>query len=145
MRLWIDFLLQIAMFLLSSELTVPWFQLILSYRKKKKFFLTYPSPVSVYQLLPMKDMLLFGQFTITITIVLVAQLCPTLCNPMDCSLARLLCPWNSPGKNTGVGSHFLFQGIFLTQGSNLGQTWVSLHCRQILYHLSYQESPNQPH
>ena len=98
MRLWIDFLLQIAMFLLSSELTVPWFQLILSYRKKKKFFLTYPSPVSVYQLLPMKDMLLFGQFTITITIVLVAQLCPTLCNPMDCSLARLLCPWDSWGQ-----------------------------------------------
>ena len=32
---------------------------------------------------------------------------------------RLLCPWDSPGKNTGVGCHFLFQGIFLTQGSNL--------------------------
>ena len=31
---------------------------------------------------------------------------------------RLLCPWDSPGKNTGVGSHFLFQGILLTQGSN---------------------------
>ena len=33
--------------------------------------------------------------------------------------ARLLSPWNSPGKNTGVGCHFLLQGIFLTQGSNL--------------------------
>ena len=32
--------------------------------------------------------------------------------------ARLLCPWNSPGKNTGVGCHALFQGISLTQGSN---------------------------
>ena len=31
---------------------------------------------------------------------------------------RLLCPWDSPGKNTGVGCHFLLQGIFLTQGSN---------------------------
>ena len=29
-----------------------------------------------------------------------------------------LCPWDSPGKNTGVGCHFLLQGIFLTQGSN---------------------------
>ena len=48
--------------------------------------------------------------------VLVAQLCPTLCNPMACSL----CPWNSPGKTTGVGSHFLLQWIFLTQGLNLG-------------------------
>ena len=33
--------------------------------------------------------------------------------------ARLLCPWNSPGKNTGVGSHSLLQEIFLTQGLNL--------------------------
>jgi len=31
---------------------------------------------------------------------------------------RLLCPWDSPGKNTGVGCHTLLQGIFLTQGSN---------------------------
>ena len=43
--------------------------------------------------------------------------------------ARLLCPWNSPGKNTGVGCHALLQEIFLTQGSNLGL----LHCGQILY------------
>ena len=32
--------------------------------------------------------------------------------------ARLLCPWTLPGKNTGVGCHFLLQGIFQTQGSN---------------------------
>ena len=50
--------------------------------------------------------------------------------------ARLLCPWNSLGKNTGVGNHFLLQGLFLTQGSNLGL----LFCRQILYHLSHQGS-----
>ena len=31
---------------------------------------------------------------------------------------RLLCPWDSPGKNTGIGCHFLLQGFFLTQGSN---------------------------
>ena len=37
---------------------------------------------------------------------------------MDYSLARLPSPWDSPGKNTGVGCHFLFQGIFLTQGLN---------------------------
>ena len=47
-------------------------------------------------------------------------------------LPRLLCPWNSPGKNTGVGIHSLLQGIFLTWGSNLGL----LNCRQILYWLS---------
>ena len=64
----------------------------------------------------------------------VAQSCPTLCDPMDYSSARLLCPWNSPGQNTGVGSHSLLQGIFLTQGSNLGL----LHCRQTLYRLSHK-------
>ena len=45
------------------------------------------------------------------------QLCPILCDPMDYS-HRLLCPWNFPGENTGVGSHFLLQGIFVTQGPN---------------------------
>ena len=49
----------------------------------------------------------------------------------------LLCPWNFPGKSTGVGCHFLLQGISPTQGSNLGLP----HCRQMLYHLSHQGSP----
>ena len=44
------------------------------------------------------------------------QLCPTCCNPRD---RRLLCPWDSPGKNTGVGCHFLLQGTFLPQVSGL--------------------------
>ena len=57
--------------------------------------------------------------------------------PHGLQLARLLCPWNSPGKNTGVGCNFILQGIFPTQGSNLDL----LHCRQILYHLSHQGSP----
>ena len=48
----------------------------------------------------------------------VTELCPTLSNPMDCSPPRLLCPWDFPGKTTGVGCHFLLQGIFPTQGSN---------------------------
>ena len=48
-------------------------------------------------------------------------------------------PSEPPGKprNTGVGSLPLLQGIFLTQESN----WGLLHCRRILYHLSYQGSP----
>ena len=50
---------------------------------------------------------------------------------------RLLCPWNSAGKNTGVGCHFSLQGIFLTQGSNTG---LQYH-RQFLYCLSHQGSP----
>ena len=43
-------------------------------------------------------------------------------------------PWYSPGQNTGVGSLFLLQEIFLTQGSKRGLP----HCRQILYQLSYR-------
>ena len=43
-------------------------------------------------------------------------------------------PWDSPGRNTGVGYHFLLQRIFPTQGSNPGLP----HCRQTLYHLSHQ-------
>ena len=57
--------------------------------------------------------------------------------PHELQPARLLCPWNSPGKSTGVGSHSLLQGIFPIQGSNPGL----LHCRQILYHLNHQGSP----
>ena len=49
----------------------------------------------------------------------------------------LYSPWNSPGQNTGMGSFSLLQGIFSTQGSIPGL----LHCRQSLYQLSYQGSP----
>ena len=45
----------------------------------------------------------------------VAQSCPTLCDPMA---TRFLRPWNFLGKSTGVGCHFILQGIFLTQRSN---------------------------
>ena len=38
--------------------------------------------------------------------------------PYGLQSTRLLCPWDFPGKNTGVGCHFLLQGIFLTKGSN---------------------------
>ena len=46
--------------------------------------------------------------------------------------SRLLSPWNSPGRNTGVGSHSLLQGIFPTQGLNSG-------CRHILCPLSHPD------
>ena len=55
----------------------------------------------------------------------VAQSCPTLCDPMDCSLPGFSVHRDSPGKNTEVGCHALLQGIFPTQGSNPGL----LHCR----------------
>ena len=100
------------------------------------------------------------------------QSCPTLCNPVDYTVHGILQPeyWSgqpfpssgylpNPGmeprspalqadslpaepprkaKNTGMGSLSLLQGIFPTQESNQGL----LHCRQILYQLSYQGSPS---
>jgi len=68
--------------------------------------------------------------------VLVAQSCPTLCDPMD---------YSPPGssvrglssKNTGVRCHSLLQRIFPTQR----QTLLLLCCRKILYHLSYRQVP----
>ena len=50
---------------------------------------------------------------------------------------RLLCPWDSPGENAGVGCHFLLKGISLIQGSN----WLLLHWQADFLLLSHQESP----
>ena len=58
--------------------------------------------------------------------MLITESCPTLCDPV-------VCPWDSLGKNIGVGSYSLLQGIFPALGSNLG----FLYCRQILCHLSH--------
>ena len=69
----------------------------------------------------------------------VAQSCPTLCDPMDCSLLGSSIHGIFQANNTGVGCHFLLQRIFPTQGSNPGLP----HCRQTLYHLSHQGSPWQ--
>ena len=54
--------------------------------------------------------------------------------------SMFLCQWDSPGRNTAVGSRSLLQGIFLTQGLNLG----ILLCRQILYHLPAVKPPGKP-
>ena len=51
---------------------------------------------------------------------------------------KLLCPRDSPGKNTRVGCYAFLQGIFSTQVSNPGL----LYCKQLLYHLSHQGSPS---
>ena len=69
---------------------------------------------------------------------LVAQSFLSLGNPMDCNTPGSSVHGDSSGQNTGVGCLGLLQGIFLTPGSNPGLR----HCRQILYHLSYQESPS---
>ena len=74
---------------------------------------------------------------VCVCVSLVAQSCLTLCDPMDCSLPGSSVHGMSPGKNAGVGSPSLLQGIFPIQGLNLSL----LYHRQILYHLSHQGSP----
>ena len=64
---------------------------------------------------------------------------PESLRPHGLQPTRLLSPWDFPGKDTGVGCHFPLQGIFPTQGSNLGL----LHCRQILYWRNYKGSPGE--
>ena len=62
---------------------------------------------------------------------------PNSLRPHGLEPTWILCPWDSPGKNIGVGYHSLLQGISPTQRSNPGLP----HCRQILYCLSYLGSP----
>ena len=69
-------------------------------------------------------------------VCLVAQLCTTLWDPMDCSPPGSSACGDSLGKNTGVGCDALLQKEIPTQGSNPGL----LYCRQILYRLSHQGS-----
>ena len=73
----------------------------------------------------------------SVALVMSASLQPYRLQP-----TRLLCPWDFPGKNTGMGCHALLQGIFLTQGSNLCLLWL-LHCWWILYPVSHRGSPTK--
>ena len=75
----------------------------------------------------------------------VAWVCAQSCQhlqlfpPYGLQSTRLLCPWDSPGKGTGVGCNTLFQGIFPTQGLKLYLLCL-LHCRQILYRWATREA-----
>jgi len=72
--------------------------------------------------------------------VLAAQSCPTLCNPIDCGPPGFSDHGILQAKILEWVAILFSRGIFLTQGSNPGLLCL-LHCRQILYHLSYQGSP----
>ena len=54
------------------------------------------------------------------------QSCPTLCDPRGGSPPRLPRPWDSPGKNTGVGCHFLLQCMKVKSGSEVAQLYPTL-------------------
>ena len=97
-------------------------------RKRSPFLLP---PVSV--LCP----LLIKINIMSAVLCLVAQSCPTLCDPMDYSPPGSSVHGDFPGQNTGVGCHALLQGIVTTQGLNPSPP----NCRQFLYCLSHQGSP----
>ena len=84
--------------------------------------------------------LLLGKMSLCLEFRSFGRLDPKLCLTLETPWTvahHAPCPWDFPDKNTGVGCHFLLQGIFLTQGSNPGL----LHCRWILYWQSHQGSP----
>ena len=81
--------------------------------------------------------MVFSHITVFALKVKVAQSCLTL-QSHGLQPVRLLCPWNSPAKNIGVGSHSLLQRIFLTQGSNPNL----LHWQVDSLPLSHQGSPS---
>ena len=73
----------------------------------------------------------FGSFKFYIRArACVAELCLILCDPMDCVLSKLLRPWDSPGKDIGVGYHALLRGSSWPRD----QTHISYIGRWILYH-----------
>ena len=62
---------------------------------------------------------------------LVAKSCLTILNPVDCILP-VLCPWDSPGKNTGGSCHFLPQGIF----RQILYHWATWKASQVIHYIS---------
>ena len=60
------------------------------------------------------------------TINLLLQSCPTLCDPTDGQPTRLPRPWDSPGKNSGVGCHFLLQCMKVKSESEVAQSYLTL-------------------
>ena len=68
-------------------------------------------------------------FSLSAVLFLVAKSRPALLWPHALQPSRLLCPWDFPGKSTGLSCHFLLHGIFLIQGSN-SHLWIG---RWILY------------
>ena len=89
---------------------IPWIVLSMGWKRVRHDWTTFTSFfVSVVFTSSTKT----GPSSFGSVLVSAAQSCLTLCDPMDLP-AMLLCPWDSVGKNPGVGCHFLLQGIFLT-------------------------------
>ena len=91
----------------------------------KAFSFTYLFPYLLLKVRLTQDLIVLSSFfslwsslyTLLACMYAVTSTIPTLCDPTDCNPPGL-CPWDSPGANTGMGCHAHLQGIFLIQGSN---------------------------
>ena len=94
----------------------------------------------------LKDTLLMSLYVsathvyVCITMVCVCSVMSDSLQPHGLQPNKLLCPWNFLGNNTGVGSHFLLQGLFLTQGLYMHLLYI-LHWQADSLPLSYLGSP----
>ena len=119
------------------------FQLLPTFSLSTSYFISVLSTHTLLKILQFKMIFSYPDFSFFLKIHFFLFLLDLLksesCSVMPDSLGThgLYSPLNSPGQNTGVGSHFLFQGIFPTQGLNPGLP----HWRRILSRLSHQGSP----
>ena len=126
---------------LSSSSSSQIFIIFIDLFNKNDFGAIYFLSSKVFYLIPLVSSLIFISFLLLTldlpSVQFIHSVVSDSLQPHELQPARLHCSWNSSGKNTGVGSHFLLQGICLTQRLNLGLP----PCRQVFYHLSYQGSP----
>ena len=127
--------------------TRPWscLALLSGFFKKKNHFLRLTFFIKLFSYIPMY--LVYTEFAINVNLkieskiekqmkVLVAQLCLTLCDAVDCNCQAPL-SMDFPSKNTGVGFHSLLQGLGKPmQESNPGV----LHCKQVIYRIATREA-----
>ena len=106
--------------------------MLLRLPKKYNPSLDFVSRISVIQILELCDL----EGGNSVYVCLVTSVMSNSLRPYELYLTRLLCPWDSPGKNSGVGCHALLQGIILTQPPNQ----CLLHFRCILYHWATSEA-----
>ena len=120
---------------LSSKITV---DSDCSHEIEKLLLLIKKAVTNLDSVLKSRDTTLLTKVHIVKGVVFPVQLSRSIVStslrPHGLQHARLFCPWDSPGKNTRVGIHPLLQGNLPNPGLP--------HCRQILYHLSHQESPS---
>ena len=106
--------------------TKTWHNQIINIKNSYEIYLTYVKLAKIKLYIPImleqrrKSTFVFGRWSYLVCTCLLIQ-CLTLCYPR-LQPTRLFCPWDSPGKNIGVGCHALFQVIYLTQGTHI-QMW----------------------